>query len=258
MDASPALRTGTFNIRYDNPADGVHSWRHRRAAVLECIDSLRFDVLGLQEVLPVQRRYLEARTPGAGWYGVGRADGKRGGEQSPLVISDRVRVQAWRTMWLSPTPEVPGSTGVDARIPRVATVLLGSVGGNPIGVVNTHFDHRGSRSRELAAGQIAELVERDPRAWIVCGDFNVALDELPMRVLLERGLRSVLGDDASGTFHAFRGDSAGARIDHLLVDERWDIERAWIDTTRPGGVIPSDHWPVVADLRLARAGQNVG
>lgn len=251
MSASAGLRAGTFNIRYDNPSDGDHSWRHRRSAVRTCIESLRCDVLGLQEVLPVQRRYLEPRLAGTRWYGVGRTDGKGEGEQSPLLVGDRVQVDRWDTMWLSDTPDVPGSKGVDARTPRIATVLRGSLAGAPIGVVNTHFDHRGGTSRELAAEQIAELVERDERAWIVCGDFNVTLEDHPMRVLLARGLTSVLDDSATGTFHAFRGGSDGARIDHLLVNAGWSVERGWIDTSRPGGVIPSDHWPVVADLRLA-------
>lgn len=251
MSAPSGLRAGTFNIRYDNPADGDHSWRHRRAAVRECIETLRCDVLGLQEVLAHQRRYLEHRLAHTSWLGVGRSDGKDEGEQSPLLVSDRVQIDSWRTMWLSKTPNVPGSVGVDARIPRIATVLLGSLGDAPIGVVNTHFDHRGSRSRELAAGQIADLVAREDRAWIVCGDFNVTLEDHPMRVLIDRGLRRVLADGAEGTFHAFRGNAGGARIDHLLVDARWSVDRAWIDTSRPGGVIPSDHWPVVADLRLA-------
>lgn len=250
MSATHGLRAGTFNIRYDNPSDGDHSWRRRRSAVTSCIGALRCDVLGLQEVLPAQRRYLEPRLSGTSWYGVGRTDGRRKGEQSPLLLGGRVQVERWRTMWLSDTPDVPGSIGIDARTPRVATVLHGTLAGVPIGVVNTHFDHRGRNSREQAAGQIADLVEREARAWIVCGDFNVTLDDQPMRVLLERGLSSVLDDGTTGTFHAFRGDSDGARIDHLLVNAGWTVERAWIDTTRPGGVIPSDHWPVVADLRL--------
>ena len=246
------LRVATFNIRYDTPSDGAHSWTQRRSAVRQTIDDLRCDVVGLQEVLPRQRRYLRARTRGLRWYGVGRDDGRRNGEQCPVLVRRRsVRVEEWSTQWLSATPDVAGSTGIDARIPRVATVVRGRWAGRQIGVINTHFDHRGERSRVAAARQIAQLVSvDDARNWVVCGDFNIGLDEDPMQILAANGLRSVLPPEAAGTFHAFGGAADGPRIDHVLVSSRWRIERAEIELNRPGGMIPSDHWPVLAELTL--------
>lgn len=248
------LRVATFNIRYDNPADGPHAWRHRRSAVRKCIDGLECDLVGLQEVLPRQRRYLRPRLRGMRWYGAGREDGRRKGEQSPLLVRrDRIDVERWRTVWLSSTPDVPGSTGVDARTPRVATVLHARFAGRPVGIINAHFDHRGAQARLDAARQLAALVAAEPdRAWVVCGDLNVGADGDPVRILTGEGLlRDVLAGHGTGTFHAFAGHSAGERIDHILVDAHWQIESAYVDAARPGGVIPSDHWPVVAALRLA-------
>ena len=45
-DAAP-VRVLSFNIRFDNPADGPNRWRHRRAWVAEIVGEA--DVAGLQE-----------------------------------------------------------------------------------------------------------------------------------------------------------------------------------------------------------------
>jgi hypothetical protein len=43
------------------------------------------------------------------YIGVGRDDGKEKGEYSPIIYRPRVwRVDGWRTVWLSETPDRPG------------------------------------------------------------------------------------------------------------------------------------------------------
>jgi hypothetical protein len=43
------------------------------------------------------------------YIGVGRDDGKEKGEYSPIIYRSRVwRVESWRTVWLSETPDRPG------------------------------------------------------------------------------------------------------------------------------------------------------
>lgn len=47
--------------------------------------------------------------------GVGRNDGKEAGEYSPIFFDrERFEVANWTTIWLSDTPNVPGSVGWDA------------------------------------------------------------------------------------------------------------------------------------------------
>lgn len=324
---SAPLTVATFNVRYGTAPDGANSWRYRRASVLSLLKSMDFDACGLQEVLVDQREFLASELEGSRWYGVGRTDGGREGEQAPIVVRrQRLRVVGWTTLWLSDRPHVAGSRGWDAKIPRVATVLLGSVDGQPVGVVNTHLDHRGTLAQLSSARLIADLVRgrgtlgspapaglapgspitrasgpargsesrgglsgiggridallrrgrrrafgtalrrRRPAAasaglvpavgtrWIVMGDFNLGLDSPAMNELAKAGLRSVLPTDAGGTFHAWSGATDRQRIDHILVDDGWEVLAAEVRHDRPGGRLPSDHWPIVARLRL-RAGQ---
>lgn len=339
---STEVRVATFNVRYGTAPDGVNGWRHRRGAVLAQLRALDFDVCGLQEVLTDQRDFLAGALAGCRWYGVGRTDGDRDGEQSPIAVRGaRILVEDWSTLWLSEQPQTIGSRGWDAKIPRVATVLYGTLAGVPVGVVNTHLDHRGRLAQVSSARLLAGLVRgdlqpgpvrerrsagpgtgtagagtdagasgtggavsgagtagsetgawtgsasrrggwlgvtlgrdgrraapfgtglrrlrkippaaREPEAdrrWIVMGDFNVELGSPAMNELTRRGLRSVLPEDAGGTFHGWSGATDRQRIDHILVDDGWEVVRSGIVHDRPGGTLPSDHWPISAQLRL--------
>lgn len=245
------LKVATFNIRYGSAADGANGWRHRRGATLSQLSAIEFDVCGLQEVLADQRGYLAGSLTGTRWYGVGRADGVSDGEQSPIVVrGERLVVSEWTTLWLSERPQVAGSRGWDAKIPRVATAVKGTVDGVAVGVVNTHLDHRGQRAQIGSARLIADLVRAEQRRWIVMGDFNVEFGSPALNELTRAGLRSVLPSDAGGTFHAWTGATDRRRIDHILVDDGWEVIDGRIVHDRFNGKLPSDHWPISAELRL--------
>jgi exonuclease III len=60
-------------------------------------------------------------------------------------------------------------------------------------------------------------------------------------------------DEPAYTFHAFRGPNARGRlgkIDYVLCDDRFTVEGAGIVRTSREGRLPSDHYPVTADLVL--------
>jgi endonuclease/exonuclease/phosphatase family metal-dependent hydrolase len=83
----------------------------------------------------------------------------------------------------------------------------------------------------------------------VLGDFNATIGEEVLELLAGHGLRNALPNNAAGTAHDFTGQMNGRRIDHVLVSAAIAVRGASIvtSTTRR---LPSDHWPVVADLTL--------
>lgn len=252
-DETGALRVVSFNIRYGTARDGVHSWAFRRRCVRELMRTLRYDVCGLQEVMNQQRDYLASASPSADWYGVGRADGFREGEQAPLVLRRTpIVVEDWSTKWLAEDPDAVGARGWDAKIPRVATVVRGRhvATGAGIGIINTHFDHRGAQAQHESARLLAGLVRQDAsRPWVVMGDLNVGIDSPALSPLYEAGLRSALPAEAGGTYHGWSGAIDRRRIDHIFVSAGWTVAHSGIRLDRPWGMLPSDHWPVFADLR---------
>ncbi len=86
--------------------------------------------------------------------------------------------------------------------------------------------------------------------WIVMGDLNATPDSPPLKVLTDAGLRYAVPADAGGSWHDFTGAEDDDRIDHILITPTWTVTEAAVSHFRPGGRLPSDHWPVMATLSL--------
>ena len=67
----------TFNIRYDNPKDNQNWWEHRKSSVLKIFEFYSPEVIGIQEGLNNQIKYIENNLTEYNYIGVGRDDGKK-------------------------------------------------------------------------------------------------------------------------------------------------------------------------------------
>ncbi|TCO30255.1 endonuclease/exonuclease/phosphatase family metal-dependent hydrolase [Kribbella steppae] len=245
------IRVATFNIRNSSAPDGDNAWPVRRNATVAAIEELDADVVGLQEVLPDQLEYLRWRFSRYEIVGVGRDDGMSAGEHSVVLVRPGDwKVETHETRWLSDDPGTPGSVGWDADLTRIATLVwLRHLNGTTIGIANTHYDHAG----EVAQLQSSRLIARwvgGGLPWIVMGDLNATPDSPPLKALTSAGLRNAVPVEAGGSWHDFTGAEDDDRIDHILITENWKVVDAAVSHFRPGGRLPSDHWPVVATLDL--------
>ena len=172
-----------LNIRYDNPADGENAWTLRRELMAQWIqDSIQPDIICLQEVLHHQLNYFDSLwKQDYGYFGVGREDGQWKGEYAPIFYKKCRfnRIQS-KTVWLSPTPDVP-SKGWDAACERIVTVvyLQDLVKKDTICVFNTHWDHVGKEARTKSAEILLEEYFKVPDHWgfFAAGDFNANSNE---------------------------------------------------------------------------------
>ncbi len=237
--------------------DGCDSWPLRRRACAAALAALDADVAGLQEARGFQQRYLERRLGGHAALGAGRGDGRRRGERcSVLFRRSRLRLEEWTVRWFSPTPGRPGSVGWGNRIPRIVTLcrFTDRHTGQRFGVADAHWDGASAASRLHSADALLRLL--DPAVpWVVTGDLNATAGDPAVRRLLDGGLHDPLthlgerGPQAA-THHHWDGATAGTRIDYVLFTPEWEVLDATIAHDAPGGRLPSDHWPVVATLRL--------
>ena len=46
----PKIEVMSFNIRFDNPDDGINNWNNRKEIVKELLSNYKCDFIGLQEV----------------------------------------------------------------------------------------------------------------------------------------------------------------------------------------------------------------
>jgi endonuclease/exonuclease/phosphatase family metal-dependent hydrolase len=257
------LQVMTFNIRYDDPGDSLNNWQYRRDVAAEVIATHDVDLLGTQEVLANQLNDLKARLPQYAAIGVGRADGKEGGEHSAIFYKkDKFEVLESGTFWLSETPEVAGSKGWDGACERIVTwaKLQEKRTGKRMVFVNTHLDHVGKVARRESVKLIMERVkaERNGLPVIITGDFNSAPESEVIQHLLADGTffdtrllaPSVAG--TGGTFHGFGEIPAEKRhiIDYVFVTGDVAVNTHSIIPEKRNGIYLSDHTPVYVNVSI--------
>jgi endonuclease/exonuclease/phosphatase family metal-dependent hydrolase len=260
------LQVMTFNIRYGTAKDGENEWPLRRAMLFDVIREHDADLVGLQEALAFQIDEILAAAPGYAAIGVGRDDAARAGEFSAILFKkDRLQVADAGTFWFSDTPEVPASKSWGNSITRICTwARFIDRDGRGFYHFNLHLDHQSQPSRERSTSLLRQRVAA--RAFpadpvIVTGDFNVGERNPALATLVSKSDASAPFVDTYrvrypdetvvGTFNGFKmSNTGGEKIDYVLVQPGTEVQSAAIVRTSRNDRYPSDHFPVVARVRL--------
>ncbi len=262
-----SMKVMSFNIRYDNPRDGLNAWDNRKEMVVEAITSEKVDIVGMQEVLISQHQYLLENLPEYESYGVGRVDGMTRGELGSIFFKkDRFELLEKSTFWLSQQPDSTGSIGWDAHMARIASwVKLHDNDNNQnLFFFNTHFSHVGPEARENSAkliiSKISKIAGNHP--VILSGDFNCTNDSEPYYVITSLKNKTLLFDthfisksEHSGglnTINSFGKSRKEAIIDYLFCNSSFNVNSHAILTIRKDSIYISDHYPVVAILKFTK------
>lgn len=263
--AEKSLRVMSFNIRYNEPKDGVNAWANRKNKVAGVIRFHRADLIGVQEALLGQLNDLETFLPDFAWCGVGRTDGKSDGEFSAILYrKSRFKLLETSTFWLSETPEKAGSLGWDASYPRVVTwtKFFDKLSKTTFFHFNTHFDHRGERARAESAKLLLAQIEKfsGKSEFIVTGDFNARETTDVYKILTGKAQnsRSKLIDaryasinehfGGNSTFNEFKELVPEMKIDYVFVAAGVKVLEHAVLSDRWDGLWASDHLPVLAEI----------
>ena len=118
------IKVISYNIRYDNPNDGINVWENRKHTISTFLNNQKPGLIGFQEVTHSQLLFLTNELSSYEFIGVGRDDGKTKGEYSPIFYNkNNFRLISQNTFWLSQTPEKV-SVGWDASMERICTYGL--------------------------------------------------------------------------------------------------------------------------------------
>lgn len=261
------IRVMSFNIRYDEPRDNENAWPNRKDLVSGLIRFHQADLIGVQEALKRQLDDLSKLLPEYGWIGVGRDDGKVGGEFSAILYR-KARFSHLETsnFWLSETPNVP-SKGWDAAYPRIVTWVKfrDKQTGKVFFHFNTHFDHRGTRAREESARLLRQRIQQIAGRLpvVVTGDFNFVESSDAYQILTTKtepaaGAPSALRDarylsqnghyGPTSTFNQFKSLVAAMKIDYVFVKGNVRVLQHGALSDTWDGRYPSDHLPVLAEI----------
>lgn len=254
------VKVMTLNIRLDVPSDGKNAWPNRASIVSGFVAKREPDLIGFQEVLWHQYRYLDSTLQGYKSIATGREDGMQKGEACAVFFcSERFTALKSGTFWLSETPDVPGSVGWDAALTRIATwvKLFDKRAKDTLVFMNTHFDHMGDTARYMSAGLLLERARKlaGNNDFIITGDFNAqpsspeiqrmkegnfAVDAFTISQARPEGLRY--------TFNDWKEGAGGGRIDYIFVRSGMKAKAHYIWKVVEKGVFISDHWPVTARI----------
>jgi endonuclease/exonuclease/phosphatase family metal-dependent hydrolase len=267
QEAKPPLtvRVMSFNVRVATPLDALgNSWGRRKGEVVDVIRRYGPDVVGIQEALKHQVDAILSGLSGYGIIGVGRNDGRTGGEYSCILYrKDRFDVSDGDTFWLSDTPEEPGSKswGMFTRICTWGR-FVDKDSGRAFYMYNTHLDNASQRAREKGADLVMERLAARPYddPLILTGDLNAGEDSrviqfLKGQTLLDQEVSPIPlvdtyriihpNEQQAGTTGGYRGARGHNKIDYIFTEPRIDVVDAQILRAHGRG---SDHYPITATI----------
>jgi len=271
-DSAHSLNVMSFNLRYNNPEDGVNAWPLRKELVANTLRFHHADLIGVQEALHGQLEDLSEMLPEFKWLGVGRDDGKTQGEYSAILYRHaRFELLEQGNFWLSENPQQAGSVGWDAAITRIVTwaKFRDLHSGETFYHFNTHFDHMGQKAREESAKLLRARIAQIPTKFqvIVTGDFNAEETSAVYRTMTEeraaqgkttqlrtlkntRDISALPHHGPLWTFHGFGKAQPRTRIDYIFVSEGVRVLRHAAIYDFGEEHYPSDHLPVLAEVLL--------
>ena len=255
------MLVGTYNIRYKAWNDSVQGeiWQKRCQVICDQVNFMAPDIFGTQEVLYEQLNDMQNALDGYDYIGIGRDDGKHGGEHEAIFYKkNKLQLLDHGDFWLSETPDKPG-LGWDAVCIRICTWGKFAVKSGPkmrhglfnrrkdpktvFYFFNLHMDHVGVVARREAAklvvAKVREIAQGAP--VFITGDFNVDQNDEIYTIFTKSGLLKDSYEAArirfaeNGTFNAFKTNYfTTSRIDHVFVSPNTKVEAY--------GVFTNSYW----------------
>lgn len=256
------MLVGSYNIRYKNWNDSVQGnmWSKRCQVICDQVNFMAPVIFGTQEVLYSQLLDMHKALDGYDYIGIGRDDGKHGGEHEAIFYKkDKLQLLDHGDFWLNETPDKP-ALGWDAACIRICTWGKFSVKNaqNDAGdkqsnnhhenartfyYFNLHMDHVGVVARREAAKLVVKRIKEMTNGLPVIhtGDFNVDQNDEIYTIFTQSGLLKDSYDAArirfaeNGTFNAYKTEYfTQSRIDHVFVSPSTQVEAY--------GVLTDSYW----------------
>ncbi|WP_186317766.1 endonuclease/exonuclease/phosphatase family protein [Curtobacterium sp. 9128] len=258
-NAARPITLMTYNIKNPKPQ---HDWPSRLPVLLDIVRRHDPDVLCVQEAFDHQMDDLRQGLPEHADVGQGREGGTAGEHAAVFFRRDRLRPMDEGSFWLSDTPDEPVSNTWGSLFPRIANhVRFLDAEGEAFTLLTTHLDHEpnahGDEVRGKSAALIVERLAGVDGPVVFAGDCNEpAGTGAASRVFADAGYAdawTVAGDpsDLTATYNDWEPPVAsGERIDWVLTKGVAGVDRVLIDHDGPETWFASDHFPVVAQIRI--------
>ncbi|MDZ4993220.1 endonuclease [Clostridium perfringens] len=252
------LKFITFNLKYDFKAQDNNEWSQRCARITKLIEIHSPDIIGTQEGLIHMLNDMDSILDEYSWIGEDREGTGKDEFNALFFKKEKFDLLEWNQFWLSKTPEIKGSKDFNSSLPRICTTLKvkDKTNGVKLDIYNTHLDHESEIAREEGIKIILNEVKKIP--YVIMGDFNCYLEDNLFNIIRDSEKNTIefnvcydeIENNIIGTFHDFKGGYDGGIIDYIIYSKEFEIKNLCIDDREIDGGYPSDHYPVICELKL--------
>ncbi|KAI5951736.1 hypothetical protein KGF54_004811 [Candida jiufengensis] len=272
------LQIYSNNVRY---AASVFSrkkyelpWGKRQYGVVDAIVNKLNDnlpiLIGLQECLHNQLEDvlhgLNTKTTGSWkYFGVGRDNGKKKGEYTPIIYDESIWEFTNGTYkWLSETPNKP------SKFPGAGTKRMVTIGtfkhkqtNQSVNFINTHLDAKSHAARDFGTKLINDYIQQIPNKFPVflSGDFNSKDNEEAYKTtakeLKDSAFISYKDINSDLRTYSGFGNETGYNIDFIWSPENTNFDSGIyalthevVDNLFDVGHRFSDHRPVIVHFTI--------
>lgn len=253
----------TFNLRCDFILDFNNRWNQRKDMILHIINNYDCDIIGTQEATNNMFNDINENINGFNIIGIPRTK-KFFIERNDILISKKYEIKENKTFWLSDNPEKIGSSKWYSLFPRICTTAVVEIQNKKkIRICNSHLDCFLPQAREYGLKKLMEFIENEQRREelpiILMGDFNATPSSKVIKGLSNSRVcnkRLVAVQDVNkelynkATMGKFKGKETGIHIDYIFVSEDIEIIDAQIIKYNVNGKYPSDHYPLMAEIKI--------
>lgn len=258
-----------FNL-YDNNLDKQNRWKERLPRIVEVIDEMQPDIIGVQELYKDQFDDLMPYLSKVfAFYAKPCEDGELNGI---FYRKERFEVVSSKVWYMTETPDSLSSETL------TMLQLKDRKTGRSVTIFNTHLAFSKINRREFQARFIAEHIVPFAKQTpiLLTGDLNTFANRLDLRNLpfydgdyIHRILKnaplhdarevSILGHlgpistftNSSDDGIPFKGiGTPGIFLDHIYVSKGITVLVHAVQPAKVGGHFPSDHMPVLIDFYL--------
>ena len=257
-----------FNIRYVNNSDtGDNHWTVRKNAVKALVNDISPDVIGFNEARTTQRTDLKTLLPQYTLLEVPNTGTSSGGNVNMMFLTDKFKLLASKSFYLSATPNVPsftwGSTQKQYHVCLWAH-LQDKDTGKDFYAFATHYNLGATdvdviaktNSTNLILSRIEEIVGTNTSAPVfVLGDMNASIESndarsVSLKPYLENGFKnarvSALSTDNIVSYNGLSDKERDQKsnIDFIFYKDVTGMTFKTVTQSYNGVKYISDHWPV--------------
>jgi endonuclease/exonuclease/phosphatase family metal-dependent hydrolase len=265
----------TYNIRRITTADqGNRAWTVRRPYVVQMVEKYDFDIFGVQEPLGQQIDHLVTDLPRYARFGVSDHNDHAYQHQDIYYKTARFSLLSSGKFWMAPggPTSLPSDVTPWDSYYHACVCTWGKFQDKSTGkqffVFNTHYDpgapNSGTptgatarlESSKVVLSKIQTLAGTSP--VIFMGDLNANQNTEPYAYLKNSDLLEESWDLAAVKYPASRqtgnwwntNPAGNSQIDHIFVTSHWTVAKRGVLWDNFNGILPSDHFPVLAEMKL--------